>query len=74
MVESVPWEWSVHKVGFKYRVCIVNQFGKCNRAAQISNWLRTHLGDVEQGLWIDQYDYICFAKESDALLFEMTWT
>jgi hypothetical protein len=51
----------------------VDQFGKCNRAAQISHWLCTQLGDVEQGMWIDQYDYICFVHEADALMFEITW-
>jgi hypothetical protein len=51
----------------------VDQFGKCNRAAQISHWLCTQLGGMDEGVWSDQYDYICFKHEADAILFEMIW-
>ena len=71
-MDHTPRSWFVYNRGYKYRVCVVDKFGKRN-VAQISQWLHTQLGEVAQGMWIDQYDYICFKHEADALMFEMVW-
>ena len=73
-MDQTPSTWGVHKMGYTHRVCIVNQFGECYNSAQlISNWLHTQLGGIDEHMWIDQYDYICFVHETHALLFEMIW-
>ena len=69
-MDHTPRSWFVYNRGYKYRVYVMDKFG---HAAQITNWLHTQLGDVAHGLWIDQYDYIYFKHEADALMFEMVW-
>lgn len=74
-MDLTPSAWGVHKMGYTHRVCVVDQFGnRYNKSAEpMFNWLQTQLGGIDQGVWIDQYDYVCFKHEADAILFEMIW-
>lgn len=73
MPEPVPDYWGAYAIGYRHMVDTSHHHVNKPRPDTIYNWLRSTFGNMKEGGWIDNCEYICFMNEQDALIFEMIW-
>jgi hypothetical protein len=73
-VEPVPEAWGAHKLGYKFMVNTRDTWNRYRHPpSAYFSWLHAQWGGISNGVWIDSGSYVCFQKELDAQLFDITW-
>jgi hypothetical protein len=67
MIEPMT-DWPLMLMGYAYKVRVSPHV-----MTHVVEWCQIHLGDLDQDIWNDQADCVCFVKRKHAEFFDWVW-